>query len=237
MEDNKVTLIVLVWNELEALTQLWDRIPFNSVDETIFIDPGSDDGTIEFVRNKGYPIVIQKNTGRGNAFLEGLEHAKHDNIIFFSGDGNEDPQDIPKIAGYLNEGYDMVIAARHLLKGSQSDDSDDPLRVRKLGNMAYSWFIDLLWDSGVKDAINGFRGIKKESMRQMHLDAPKHEIELQTTIRAAKLGMKIKEFPTHELKRVGGKRKVTAATRKLGYRLGYFLMRELFIGKNFIKKD
>lgn len=52
MEDNKVTLVVLVWNEFEALTQLWDRIPFNTVDETIFIDPGSDDGTVDFIREK-----------------------------------------------------------------------------------------------------------------------------------------------------------------------------------------
>ncbi len=231
--ENKVTLAVLAWNEIDALTELWNRIPFDAVDETIFIDPGSDDGTIELIKQKGYPVIIQKSHGRGNAFLEGLEHAKYDNLIFFSGDGNEDPQDIAKIAAFLKEGYELVIGGRHVLPGSQSDDSDDALRIRKLGSIAYSGIIDLLWNTNVRDAINGLRGMKKDAMRRMSLDAPKHEIELQTTIRAAKLGLKIKEFPTRELERVGGKRKTTAATWRLGPRLGYFLLRELFIGKNF----
>jgi len=156
-DKSKVTLVVLVWNEIEALTAIWDKIPFSAVDEAIFVDPGSNDGTLELIKGKGYPVVIQKNRGRGNAFLEGMNSAKYDNIIFFSGDGNEDSADIPKIASYLREGYDLVIAGRHLLPGAQSDDSDDPLRVRRAGNIFYSWLVHLFWNSNVKDAIFNLR--------------------------------------------------------------------------------
>lgn len=232
-EKDGVTLVILVWNEFDAIPKLIEMIPFDCVDETIVIDPGSTDGTLEFLKSKGFRVHIQKERGRGNAFLEGQKIAKYNNIVFFSGDGNEDPRDIPKMVEYLKQGYDMVIGGRLILPGSESDDSDDPLRIRKLGNIAFGWAVNLLWHSGVKDAVNGFRGMKKTAMEKMKLDAPKHEIELQSTIRAAKLGLKVKEFPTKELKRLGGDRKVTAGTWTLGWRLGTYLLREVKLGKNF----
>jgi len=228
-------LVILVWNEREAIQQLWHRIPFDDVDEVLVIDPGSTDGTIEFLTSKGVKIYIQKNRGRGNAFIEAMDQVQSDKIVFFSGDGNEDPRDIPKIVAFLEQGYDLVIAGRFIRRGSQSDDSDDPLRIRKIGNIFLSLMARIIWRTGAFDAINGFRGMSKDAMKKMKLDAPKHEIELQSTIRAAKLGLRIKEIPTKELERLGGARKETAGTLTLGYRIGYYLLREIFIGMNFIK--
>lgn len=229
-------LIILIWNEREALQQLWHRIPFDAVDEVLVVDAGSTDGTIGFLKSKGANIYFQKKRGRGNAFIEAMDQVRSNKIVFFSGDGNEDPHDIPKIVALLEQGYDLVIAGRVIRKGSKTDDSDDPLRIRKIGNIVMSLIAHLLWRTGVFDAINGLRGMSKEAMKKMKLDAPKHEIELQSTIRAAKLGLRIKEIPTKELERLGGSRKETAGTLKLGYRLGYYLLREIFIGKRFINR-
>lgn len=236
-ENKKFSLLILVWDEIEALQNIWSSIPFSLADEILFIDPGSTDGTIEFIESKGYQVLIQKKSGRGNAFIEGADVAKYENIIFFSGDGNEDPAEIPRIIRYLNEGYDLVIAGRHLLPGSKSDDSDDPLLLRKFVPILFGFFAHFVWKTGVKDAINGFRGFKKSSMKRMNLDSPKHEIEIQSTIRAAKLGLKIKEFPTVELLRAGGERKPTAGSFNIGFSIVRLLWREVWIGKSFIKNE
>ncbi len=235
--SEKVSLIVLVWNEIEALPKIWDSIPFGLADEVFFMDPGSNDGTVEFIKNKGFPVYIQKKTGRGNAFVEGMNIAKFENLIFFSGDGNENPEDIPRIISYLKEGYDMVIAGRHILPGAKSDNSDDFLLLRKYVPVLFGLFINLVWKTHVKDPVNGFRGFKKASMKRMMLDAPKHEIELQSTIRAGKLKMKIKEFPTVELLRAGGKRKPTAGSFTLGFLFIYYILREIWIGISFEKNE
>ena len=134
MKNNEVrnSLIILVWNEIEAIRKLYDRIPFVAADESIVIDGGSTDGTVEFLASKGLPVYTQIKRGRGNAFLEGLKHSKGENLVFFSGDGNEDPADIPKMFRYLNSNYDMVIAGRFIFRNSKSDDSDDSLKIRKL---------------------------------------------------------------------------------------------------------
>lgn len=234
MLKNSTSLIILVWNEYEALKKIWSQIPFDSVDEVIFIDPGSTDGTVEFIKKNNHRLIIQKFAGRGNAFLEGLEKSSGENIIFFSGDGNEDPKDIQKVICYLNDDYSLVIAGRHLLLGAKSDNSDDPLFLRKSVTIIFGFLSHMIWKTGVKDPINGLRGIKREAMIRMKLDAPKHEIELQSTIRAAKLGLKIKEFSTIELKRAGGLRKKTAGSMILGLRIGFYLIREIFIKNNFI---
>ena len=226
-----VALVILVWNERKALEKLWDSIPFDAVDELLVVDPGSTDGTLEFVRSKGAKIYIQKNKGRGNAFIESINQIESNKIVFFSGDGNEDPRDIPKIVSELNKGHDLVIGCRFIRVGSKSDDSDDPLYIRKLGNIFFGLVTRFIWKTGAYDAVNGFRGFNKDAMKKMNLDAPKYEIELQSTIRAGKLGLSIKEIPTLELKRLGGLRKPTASTITLGFKLGLCLLKEIIIGK------
>ena len=209
------------------------RIPVDLFDRVLAIDAGSTDGTLEVYRAHGIPYFLQTAPGRGNAFLMAQEKVETDRLVFFSTDGNEDPNDLPTMLRYLDLGYDLVIGGRFLLPGSSSDDSDDPLRIRKWGNIGYSAIVRMLWGSGVRDAINGYRGFRLHALKRMRLDAPRHEIELQSTIRAAKLSMKVKEFPTQELRRLGGTRKPTAATLTLGWRLGRFLVREIFLGRRF----
>jgi dolichol-phosphate mannosyltransferase len=230
-------LALLSYDEHEALRHLLPRLPFARFDRVLAVDPGSTDGTLDLYRAHGIPVHLQTARGRGNAFRLAQEVAGTDRIVFLSTDGNEDPRDLSQMLRYLDEGYDLVIAGRFLRRGASSDDSDDPLRVRKLGNIAYSLIVRLLWRSGVWDAINGYRALRVEAMRRMRLDAPQHEVELQSTIRAAKLRMRIKEFPTCEQPRLGGTRKATAATWTLGWRIGSCLLREIAIGQRFARPE
>ena len=228
-------LVLLSFDEREALDRLLPRLPRDRFDRVLAIDAGSTDGTLALYRQHGIPVHLQSARGRGNAFQLAERVAGTDRIVFFSTDGNEDPADLPRMLHYLDEGYDLVIAGRFVLPGAASDDSDDPLWVRKLGNIAYSLIVRLCWRSGVWDSINGYRALRVEAMRRMRLDAPLHEIELQSTIRAAKLGLRIKEFPTREQPRLGGVRKASAGTWTLGLRIGGFLLREMLIGRRFAR--
>jgi glycosyltransferase involved in cell wall biosynthesis len=228
-------LVLLSYDEREALERLLPRIPLDRFDRVLAIDPGSTDGTLDLYRRHGISVHIQPQPGRGRAFQLAQEVAGTDRIVFFSTDGNEDPADLPQMLHWLDAGYDLVIAGRFVLPGATSDDSDDPLRLRKLGNIAYSLIVRLCWRSGVWDSINGYRAVRVDALRRMCLDAPLHEIELQSTIRAAKLGLRITEFPTRERPRLGGTRKASAATWTLGVRNGGYLLRELLIGRRFAR--
>ncbi|MBI3784344.1 MAG: glycosyltransferase [Deltaproteobacteria bacterium] len=225
------TLVLLSYNERDALVQLLPMLPRQLFECVVAIDPGSTDGTLDVYAAHGIEVVRQPQRGRGNAFRLAAGIVETQRVIFLSTDGNEDPRDLSRIVEFLDQGYDLVIGGRFLLRDAQSDDSDDPLRIRKWGNIACSGLVRLLWRSGVWDAINGYRAFQVDSLRRLRLDAPLHEVELQSTIRAAKLGMRIKEFATRELPRLGGERKETAATWTLVRRLSWFLLRELVLGR------
>ena len=88
----------------------------------------------------------------------------------------------------------------------------------------------------MRDCINGLRGFKVASLIRLQLDAERHEIELQSTIRAAKLGMRIKEFGTAEQMRIKGVHKESANTSTLLLSLGRMLLLEIMAGKGFGQK-
>ena len=228
-----ITLVLLSYNEKNNLNKLIPQIPVDIFQDVFAIDAGSSDGTLEIYKNNNIRYFVQVQKGRGNAFLMAESMVKTDGVIFFSTDGNENPADLPVMYEYLSEGYDMVVAGRYLMKGSKTDNSDDPFLFRKFAGIAGGKIISFIWGSPIIDSINGFRGFKMEALKKLKLDASGHEIELQSTIRTAKLNMKVLEFPTLELERKYESRKKSANTFRLVIHLGYFLVREMFIGKNF----
>ncbi|GBD97526.1 MAG TPA: glycosyltransferase [Nitrospirae bacterium] len=227
----KSSLVILTLNEIEGISALFDKIPFNEVDESFVVDGGSTDGTVEFFRERGVRVVSQKSRGRGEAFRIAERESSGDYLIFFSPDGNEDPGDIPGLLKLLDEGYDMAIASRFLpLAKNEEDDLRFPWRA--WANRAFTFVANTIWNKNkyITDTINGYRAIKKEAFRRLKVDAPGFAIEYQISIRAMKLGLKIAETPTIEGQRIGGES--TAESIPTGLLFLRFLFREIKIGRN-----
>ena len=123
MKPDSTTLILLSYNEREALGKLMPLIPFTLFDAVLAIDAGSTDGTLDIYEAHAIPYVLQEVLGRGNAFLMAQDRVQTARIVFFSTDGNEDPNDLPTMLRYLDEGYDLVIGGRFILTGSSSDNN------------------------------------------------------------------------------------------------------------------
>ena len=48
----KYGLVILTFNEIDGLKELWGKIPFSEFDECFAVDGGSTDGTLEFLTEK-----------------------------------------------------------------------------------------------------------------------------------------------------------------------------------------
>lgn len=234
-ERRTATLVLLSLDEREALEALLPRVPLDLFDRVLALDGGSTDGTLDLYRERSIPVVVQPpdRKGRGNAFLIARDAVETDDVVLFSADGNEDPGDLPRMLEHLRAGADMVIGGRFVLRGSRTDVSDDPLRLRKAGAIAFGLLARIVFGSRAWDATNGYRGFRVASMKRLGLDAPGHEIEYQATIRATKLGQRVVEIPSRELDRAGGERKPTAGTWKLGWCTLKCLVREIRLGRRF----
>lgn len=222
MKDPKVSLIVLTRNEKEGLEKIMPRVKKSWVDEILVVDGNSTDGTIEAAKKIGLKVVQQTKMGRGNAFRVGLENAKGDMLIYFSPDGNEVPEDIPKIINKMKEGHDMVIASRF----SKLSKSEDATFVRLLGNKMFTVVINSLYGTKLTDALNGFRAIKTNVMKEIDTTAEHFDIEIQMSMRCIKNGYKVDEIPTVEPNRIGGVAKLNTFVD--GWRCTKFLVKEIF---------
>lgn len=201
----KTTLVILTKNEISGLRVVGPKIPKDTVDEILAVDFKSTDGTREYLSELGFTVIDQVVPGRGEAFRLAVEQATGDALIFFSPDGNEDPNDIPKFKQYFEAGNEVVIATR-MAKGAHNEEDDHWWRLRKWVNLAFTLIANVLWNrSGryVTDTINGFRGVLKKTFKDLNLDGPGYTIEYQMSIRSLKTRRKITEFPTYEGQRIG----------------------------------
>lgn len=226
----KKTLVLYTMNEIEGVKGIFEKIPINLFDQFIVMDNHSNDGTVEFLKERNIEIIQQKNPGRTNALIEAIEHASGDIIVNLSSDGNENPEDIPKILEKFDEGYEMVTASRFLPE-SKVDVEDDKLRIRVFGNKMCAMLVNLCWGTNVTDTTNALRGFTKTCYKRAKLNTFGYTENFQLTIRCGKLKIKTAEIPTEELPRIGGI--VKANTKGVMIDMIKVFFDEIKIGKNF----
>ncbi|KPK42684.1 MAG: histidinol phosphate phosphatase [Omnitrophica WOR_2 bacterium SM23_29] len=205
------------------------------VDQIIIVDGGSTDGTVEYAKENGYFVFVQKEKGIRNAYTEALEYVNADIIITFSPDGNCIPEAIPILVDKMREGYDMVIASRYA-QGARSYDDDI---LTAFGNWFGTGLLNLLHGSKYTDAMGIFRAYKRSLIQDLDLDKDSsystperilHTViswEPLLSIRAAKKKLKVTEIPADEPKRIGGKRKLQRFKWSTAYL--FQIIREFFI--------
>ena len=225
----KAALVLLTLNEIDGLKALFDRLPRKAFEELFAVDGGSTDGTTEYLRERGIRVVPQERRGRGEAFRVAVASAEGDHLVFYSPDGNEDPDDILPLLQKLREGVDMAVASR-FLPGARDEDAGKIFPIRRWGNLMFSWVANRLWnrETYITDTINGFRAVTKSAFLKMNPTALRFPIEFQMSIRAMKLGLKVAQLPTHEKSRIGGRSK--AGTFRTGWELCRVLWDEFWSG-------
>ncbi len=206
-------------------------------DQILIIDGQSTDGTIEYAREHGYEIVVQKKKGMRHAYMEALPYIKGDVILTFSPDGNSIPELIPACINKLKEGFDMVIVSRYA-EGAKSYDDD---AVTAFGNWLFKTLINLIHGAQYTDAMVIYRAYRKSLISELALDKDSsYEIEEKLfntviswepllSIRAAKRKLKCADIPGDEPKREGGVRKLQVLRWGAAYMFEVF--REIFIWK------
>ena len=220
-----VIVFVLTLDEIDGTSEIMPQVKKEWADEIVFVDGGSTDGTIEKAHELGFRVIHQKNKGEGNACRVGTDATDSDYVMFFSPDGNDVPEDIPKLIQKTKEGHDVV----HISRFGPDSKSDDANWLEYFGNKMFTFLVNTFFGGNYTDALNGFRIIKRDIWDELKTDAQYLNIEQQTCIRLAKLKIPIFEIEGREPKRIGGERKMRPLTT--GAQLSYQIIKEFIFWK------
>lgn len=202
-------LVLLVLNEIDGLRDCWDDLPLDRFREVVAVDGGSTDGSREFLAERGIPILDQNIAGRGVAFRVAADACTSERLVFYSPDGNEDPEDIERLDDLILGGARLAIASR-FATGAINEEDVSPFRPRAWVNQTLTHIANVCFNTGspyVTDTINGFRALRRADLLTLDTSVKRFPIEYQISIRAMQRGWPIAEVATHEGQRVGGESK------------------------------
>ncbi len=199
------------------------------VHEIIVVDGGSTDGTVEYAKELGYKVVMQKRLGSmSGALMDAFDASTGDYLITFSPDGNSVADRIPALIEKLKEGYDMVIVSRYL-GGHKSEDDD---WVTAFGNKLFTTTINILFGGSYTDTLVIFRGYRRDILTRLGLsEKDVAGLEPQLSILSAVKKLKVGEIYGAEPPRIGGARKMQPL--KHGFAILVLIVREWFFSIGF----
>src|SRR5262245_63620150 len=135
-------------------------------DQIIVVDGGSTDGTIEWCRENGYDVYVQKRKGIRFAYLEVLPYVTGETIVSVSPDGNCPVYAIPRLLEHIRQGYDRVIGSRYLGDATSKDDDI----VTSFGNWLFTRTVNLLHGGHYTDAMVIYRAFRRDLVYELDLD-------------------------------------------------------------------
>lgn len=204
----RLSVVVPMYNEEESVAPLVDAVTRalahqNDGWELLLVDDGSTDATVPTAASiaaadpRVRVVCLARNYGQTAAMQAGFDHARGDVVVSMDGDLQNDPADIPRLVGKLDEGYDLVAGYR---EGRQ-----DKLLTRKVP----SWIANRLirWITGVSIRDNGcsLKAYRRELLRRVRLYSEMHRFI--PAVAAATAGARIAEIPVRHHARQFGRSK------------------------------
>ncbi len=194
----KLIIQIPCYNEEQTLpvtlAALPQEIPGIDVIETLIIDDGSTDATVDVAKSLGVDHIRHHvhNQGLANTFIDGLQVAlqyKADIIVNTDADNQYQGADIPRLVKPILHGEaDIVVGDR----GMQTHPYFSPSKrfLQQLG----SWIVGLAAGVSVPDATSGFRALSRDAALQT-LVLSNYSYTLETLIQAGARRMAIKYVP------------------------------------------
>jgi len=180
--------------------------PYES--EVIVIDDGSDDGTLDVVRDatSGWDVPVRAfryaaNAGKGYAIKFGVARARGDRILFTDADLSTPIEQTTEFMARLDAGADVVIGSR---KTPWADIRVHQPWYRERLGMAYTWLVRRSI-ADVSDVTCGFKAFRAGAARDLFARIRLHDwsfdAELMLLVRL--LGYRLDEVPVRWDDRAG----------------------------------
>jgi glycosyltransferase involved in cell wall biosynthesis len=208
-----LSVIVPVFNEQSNLLPLYNELlgvlmKLEVSYEIIFIDDGSTDNSFqELIDIHGIDkavkvIQFRRNFGQSAAFAAGFDAAQGELILTIDSDGQNDPNDIPRLMEKMQNGnFDFVIGWRV--------NRREPL-IRRILSKTANKIISRSSQMEIHDRGCSLKLFKSEVIKNIRLYGQLHRFLPEL---ASAIGVNIAEVPVNDRSRKSGKSKYGSITR------------------------
>ncbi len=202
-----ISLTVPIFNEEGAIESLFEKVqavmdregrPW----EIIFVNDGSHDGSPEILdrlaeTHAAVKVVhLRRNFGQTAAMMAGFDFASGDVIIPMDGDGQNDPNDIPRMLATLESGYDVC-------SGWRKDRQDSAIQ-RNIPSIFANKLISAVSGVRLHDFGCSLKAYRAEVIKGIRLYGEMHRF---LPIYAKWHGARITEIPVNHYPRTTGSSK------------------------------
>jgi hypothetical protein len=165
-KSQSITVIIPCLNEEQGIERVLRAMP-EFVDEVIVVDNASTDRTSEIARSLGAKVIREDVRGYGRAYKRGFAEATGDLIVTLDGDQSY-PVDALSylLEAFLHLGVDFLNASRFPVR-----DRNSMSFRNKLGNLALSLAMSLLFFRWVRDSQSGMWVLRRSILQWMKLES------------------------------------------------------------------
>src|SRR5947199_9565279 len=140
----KISLCLIVWNELQGCRIDVPRLPRDAFDEIYAVDGGSNDGTVEYLQSHGIPVHRQPKRGLNAAYVYANHMSTCDAVVVFFPKATTPTQDLRKFRPLFDQGFELIVASRQIT-GAVNEEDAKLWRPRKWAVKALSILASLIW--------------------------------------------------------------------------------------------
>ncbi len=164
----EVSVVVPVLNERENVEELIRRLDQAlgaDLEEVIFVDDGSTDGTVERLAEihrrdpRVKALVFTRNFGHQAALSAGLDFASGRAVVLMDGDLQHPPELVPKMVELWRNGAAIVSTIRRVQHGAGW--------TKRLGAAVFYRFINLISDTPIDPNAADFRLLSRPVVEQL----------------------------------------------------------------------
>jgi glycosyltransferase involved in cell wall biosynthesis len=199
-----IGVLIPARNEEKNIENVISRLRNLGFENILVIDGGSTDRTHMISLKNGAKVVSQIGLGKGNAVRQALSEGYFDvdALVLMDADGSMAPEEIPAFIDVLAAGADVVKGSRFMKGGNTYDMTLN----RRIGNSLMLISVNLLFSTKYTDLCYGFAVLSRRAIQELApiLKSENFEIETELFIKAAEIGLNVKEVPSVEFKRKNG---------------------------------
>jgi glycosyltransferase involved in cell wall biosynthesis len=188
--DNLPEVVPAIAAALDRIGRSW---------EILVVDDGSTDGTrsvMDRLRSDRIRYIrLRRNAGKSAALSVGIEHVRGEVLVLMDADGQDDPDELPKLLAALDGGLDLVTGRRAV-----RHDRFIKRNTSKIYNGATAWV------TGVpgKDFNSGFKAMRRDVADTLEMYG---ELHRYIPVLASWNGFKVGEVDVEHHERLHGSSK------------------------------